>query len=72
MSYIFAENGGNYLVSSSYDYSLKVWAHPGWTPLKEFKGHEQKVMGCDISPDSQWIASCAYDKTFKFWSFQEI
>ena len=62
------EIGGNFLLTSSYDYLLKVWAHPGWTPVKELKGHEQKIMGCDISADNNWIVSCSYDKTFKLWS----
>lgn len=64
----FQKGDGNYLVTASYDYTLKVWAHPGWTPIKELKGHEQKIMGCDVSEDNKWIVSCAYDKTFKFWS----
>jgi U4/U6 small nuclear ribonucleoprotein PRP4 len=56
------------LLTASYDYMLKVWAHPGWTPVKDLKGHEQKIMGCDVSPDNNYIVSCSYDKTFKFWS----
>lgn len=66
----FQKNNGNYLVTSSYDYLIKVWTHPTWTPIKELKGHEQKIMGCDISPDNNWIGSCSYDKTFKLWSFE--
>lgn len=64
----FQRNGGKYILTSSYDYMLKVWAHPGWTPVKDFKGHDQKIMGCDISSDNNWIVSCSYDKTFKLWS----
>jgi len=66
--FFLLENDGNFLVTSSYDYLIKVWAHPGWTPVKELKGHEQKIMGCDISADNKWIVSCSYDKTFKLWS----
>lgn len=65
---LIEEGEGNFLITASYDYSLKTWAHPGWTPIKELRGHEQKIMGCDISEDNKWIVSCAYDKTFKFWS----
>ena len=61
---------GYYLVSSSYDYKMKVWTHPGWTPVKELKCHEQKIMGMDLSPDNKWIASCSYDKTFKLWCME--
>lgn len=63
----FQKSKGQYLLTSSYDYLLKIWAHPGWTPVKELQGHDQKIMGCDISPDNKWIASCAFDKTFKLW-----
>ena len=56
------------MITSSYDNLIKVWTHPTWTPIKELKGHEQKIMGCDISPDNNWIASCSYDKTFKLWA----
>ncbi len=41
---------GDYIVTSSYDNTAKVWAHPGWTPLKTLAGHESKVMCVDISP----------------------
>ncbi len=59
-------------MTSSYDYKIKIWAHPSWTPLKELNGHEQKIMGCDVSNDNNWIASCAFDKTFKLWSYDNI
>ena len=68
----FEEDNGNHLITSSYDYTIKVWSHPSWTPLKDFQGHEQKIMGCDISNDNNWIASCAFDKTFKLWSYENF
>lgn len=58
---------GDYLVTSSYDNTAKVWGHPGWTPLKTLAGHEGKVMCVDISPDQQYIATASYDRTFKLW-----
>lgn len=45
-----AASHGEFLVSSSYDNSAKVWAHPGWTPLRTLAGHEGKVMCVDVSP----------------------
>ena len=45
-----AASRGEFLVSSSYDNSAKVWAHPGWTPLRTLAGHEGKVMCVDVSP----------------------
>ena len=39
-----------YIITSSYDNTAKIWAHPGWMPLKTLAGHEGKVMCVDISP----------------------
>ena len=41
------------MITSSYDNTAKVWAHPGWTPLKTLAGHEGKVMCVDMSP-GEW------------------
>ncbi|KAK3088517.1 hypothetical protein FSP39_020089 [Pinctada imbricata] len=62
----------NYLVTSSYDCTSKIWAHPTWAPLKTLAGHEGKVMGVDISPDLKYIASASYDRTFKLWASEAL
>lgn len=41
---------GDFILTSSYDCTAKVWAHPGWTPLKTLAGHEGKLMCVDLSP----------------------
>uniref|UniRef100_T1J785 Pre-mRNA processing factor 4 (PRP4)-like domain-containing protein n=1 Tax=Strigamia maritima TaxID=126957 RepID=T1J785_STRMM len=64
----FEGTTGHYLVTSSYDNTVKVWAHPGWSPLKTLSGHDGKVMGVDISPDGQLIATASFDRTFKLWT----
>lgn len=58
---------GHFLLTGAYDNMAKVWTHPGWSPLKTLAGHEGKVMGLDMSPDGQLIATCSYDRTFKLW-----
>ncbi|TRY81402.1 hypothetical protein DNTS_032836 [Danionella cerebrum] len=63
----FQPNDGHYLLTGAYDNTAKVWTHPGWSPLKTLAGHEGKVMGLDLSPDGQLIATCSYDRTFKLW-----
>uniref|UniRef100_A0A8C1IQQ0 PRP4 pre-mRNA processing factor 4 homolog (yeast) n=1 Tax=Cyprinus carpio TaxID=7962 RepID=A0A8C1IQQ0_CYPCA len=63
----FQPNDGHFLLTGSYDNIAKVWTHPGWSPLKTLAGHEGKVMGLDLSPDGQLIATCSYDRTFKLW-----
>ncbi|XP_060071892.1 U4/U6 small nuclear ribonucleoprotein Prp4-like [Ylistrum balloti] len=64
----FQPEESSYLVTSSYDCTSKVWAHPTWAPLKTLAGHEGKVMAIDISPDRKYIASVSYDRTFKLWA----
>ncbi|XP_038826042.1 U4/U6 small nuclear ribonucleoprotein Prp4-like [Salvelinus namaycush] len=60
-------NDGHFLLTGAFDNTAKVWTHPGWSPLKTLAGHEGKVMGEDMSPDGQLIATCSYDRTFKLW-----
>ena len=45
----YHQNGGKYLVSSSYDHTCKVWANQSWAPVSTLEGHEGKVMCVDIS-----------------------
>jgi WD40 repeat protein len=46
----------------------QVWSNKTWQPLKTLSGHDGKVMCVDVSPDSQFIATCSYDRTFKLWA----
>ena len=64
--------GGEYLVTSSYDGTAKLWTAPTWQPLLTLKGHDAKVMGCDVAPDGSLIATCSFDRTFKLWSSSEL
>lgn len=59
---------GDYLLTSSYDGTIKVWTHPGWSPMKTLSGHDNKVTSVDISPDGQYIVSSSFDRTFKLWA----
>eukprot|EP00794_Sanderia_malayensis_P015756 gene15756-17345_t len=57
-----------FIATSSFDNTAKVWAHPGWTPLKSLSGHEQKVTCVDASPDCKYLATTSFDRTFKLWA----
>ena len=65
---VFEKTSGEYVLTSSYDTTAKLWAAKTWQPLATLKGHDSRLMGCDISGDGQWIATCSYDRTFKLWS----
>lgn len=58
---------GEFLLSSSYDGTARLWAAKTWLPLATLQGHDNKVSGCDISPDGKTIATCSFDRTFKLW-----
>ena len=65
---VFEKTNGDFVLTSSYDCTAKLWASKTWLPLATLKGHDSRLMGCDISPDGRWIATCSYDRTFKLWS----
>ncbi len=48
--FVCSDGQGDFIITSSFDNTAKVWAHPGWTPLKTLAGHESKVMCVDLSP----------------------
>lgn len=65
---VFEKSVGDYVLTSSYDCSAKIWASKTWLPLGTLKGHDARLMGCDISANGKWIATCSYDRTFKLWA----
>ena len=65
---LFDKSGGHYLASASYDADVKLWASPGWTPIHTLTGHDNKIMGLDLSADNKLMVTSSYDRTFKLWS----
>jgi WD40 repeat protein len=70
---------GTKLLTSSYDYSLKLWDMPAGTLVKEFrahkekefeKGHQEPVYAAAFSPDGKFIASgsSGLERIIKIWS----
>lgn len=47
----------------------QVWSAYDYKLIRVLQGHENKVMGVDIHPDSSLnlVATVSYDKTLKFW-----
>lgn len=64
----YQRDGGSFLVTCSYDSTTKIWSNKTWQPLKTLQGHDNKVIAVDVSPDSQYIATTSFDRTFKLWS----
>jgi U4/U6 small nuclear ribonucleoprotein PRP4 len=65
---MFDKHGGHHLASASYDAEIKLWASPAWTPIHALAGHDNKIMGLDLSIDNKLMISSSYDRTFKLWS----
>lgn len=59
---------GMYLVSSSYDRTIKIWNADTWTHVKTLEGHPDKVMSVDIASNNKYIASSGWDRTVKLWA----
>jgi U4/U6 small nuclear ribonucleoprotein PRP4 len=67
----FQPNKGDFLYTSSYDKTIKLWSGYNFKLIKTLAGHEARVMRADISGDGLQIASCAFDRTFKLWAADE-
>lgn len=70
-------DGGAFLVTSSYDRTVKIWNADTWTLVKTLQGHTDKVMSVDVvggatSAEGQdneiYIASSGWDRTVKLWA----
>lgn len=64
-------SSGMYLVSSSYDRTIKVWNADTWTHIKTLEGNPDKVMSVDVSSDEQYIISSSWDRTVKLWAQED-
>ncbi|MBN2846906.1 MAG: hypothetical protein JXP72_00445, partial [Coriobacteriia bacterium] len=48
---------GTWIVSASFDHSLKIWDVASGRELRTLTGHGQVVYDCAVSPDGTWIVS---------------
>lgn len=74
----FQAPSGDFLVSSGYDSKICVWSGADLTLTKMLSGHEGKVTGVHIQPQSapgmppRYLASCGFDRTWKLWAHEEL
>ncbi|KAG0725759.1 U4/U6 small nuclear ribonucleoprotein Prp4 [Chionoecetes opilio] len=68
----YDRTGGQYIVTCSYDGSVRLWCHGSFQAMRALEGHGQKVMAVDISPVDGTIATCSFDRTFKIWGPDKI
>jgi WD40 repeat protein len=58
---------GSFIVSASYDHTLKIWDALTGRERLTLRGHTGKVNTCAVSPDGSYIVSASYDQTLKIW-----
>jgi len=61
---------GAFLVSGSYDKTVKLWDVQTGGVVKTFHGHTNWVISVSISADCTMIASGSWDKTIQLWDIQ--
>jgi WD40 repeat protein len=57
----------NYIVSASYDHTLKIWDALTGRERFTLRGHRDIVNECAVSPDGSYIVSASKDQTLKIW-----
>ncbi|KAJ5068676.1 u4/u6 small nuclear ribonucleoprotein prp4 [Anaeramoeba ignava] len=67
---LYEKKNADFLITSSYDNSVKFWSTNDWSLQKTLRGHDAYVLDFDISLNSQFFVSCA-EKTWKFWTFDD-
>ena len=58
---------GSFIVSASWDKTLRVWDAKTGAERLTLSGHTDMVAGCAISPDGSFIVSASRDNTLKVW-----
>ncbi|MGF1582350.1 MAG: WD40 repeat domain-containing protein [Gemmataceae bacterium] len=61
---------GKYLVTGSWDKTLKMWDVNSGKVIRTFggpSGHKEMVLTVDVSPDGRYIASGGQDRQLKIW-----
>lgn len=61
---------GKYLISGSYDSTLKVWDWQTGVEVRTLSGHRSYVNAIAFSPDGKHIISGSHDSTLKVWDWQ--
>ena len=66
---------GRYVLSASWDTTVKVWELSSSQEVRTLKGHTSHVTGVAVSPDGRYVLSASRDHTVKVWelsSGQEV
>ncbi len=61
---------GKYVISGSYDTTLKLWDIKSGKEIKTLKGHKSYITAIVITPDGKYVISASRDETLKIWDIQ--
>jgi len=61
---------GQYIVSGSKDFSVRVWSAESGELVRTLEGHTAVVHSVSFSPDGQYIVSGSKDKSIRVWSVE--
>eukprot|EP01029_Cantina_marsupialis_P028945 TRINITY_DN778229_c0_g1_i1.p1 TRINITY_DN778229_c0_g1~~TRINITY_DN778229_c0_g1_i1.p1 ORF type:complete len:485 (+),score=120.58 TRINITY_DN778229_c0_g1_i1:98-1552(+) len=64
----FAPKSGEFLATSSFDRTCKLWSARDFTQLTTFRGEQEKVMDIDISKSETSFLTCSFDHSWKIWN----
>ena len=70
VNYVSFSPDGRYIVSCSFDNSVKIWDGIKGTFLASLRGHVALVYQCAWSPDSRLLVTCSKDTTLKVWDIR--
>jgi len=68
VSSLSISNDSKYVVSGSWDKTLRLWDLNTMTTRQIFSGHEKDVLAVAFSQDNRMIFSGGMDKTLRFWN----
>lgn len=68
VSDVFMSCWGDYLLSTSWDKTLRLWDVSLGESFRNFIGHTSDVFGGALSADNRQIISCSRDKTIRLWN----
>jgi WD40 repeat protein len=58
---------GRYVLSGSWDKTMKLWEVSSGRAIRTFQGHSWTVTSVAFSPDGRYALSGSNDKTLKLW-----
>eukprot|EP01057_Protomagalhaensia_wolfi_P005641 Protomagalhaensia_wolfi_Nauph_80__5640@NODE_650_length_2161_cov_140_795476_g486_i0_p1_GENE_NODE_650_length_2161_cov_140_795476_g486_i0NODE_650_length_2161_cov_140_795476_g486_i0_p1_ORF_typecomplete_len358_score72_34WD40/PF00400_32/0_0024WD40/PF00400_32/1_8e05WD40/PF00400_32/8_3e09WD40/PF00400_32/0_0012WD40/PF00400_32/4_2e08WD40/PF00400_32/0_013WD40/PF00400_32/5_7e05ANAPC4_WD40/PF12894_7/3_6e08ANAPC4_WD40/PF12894_7/8_4e07ANAPC4_WD40/PF12894_7/6_9e09ANAPC4_WD40/PF12894_7/0_00065ANAPC4_WD40/PF12894 len=68
VSDVFMSCWGDYLLSTSWDKTMRLWDVSLGESFRNFVGHTSDVFGGALSADNRQIISCSRDRTIRLWN----